>query len=145
MMQTFYSRPATVDYCGSLDEGITFSMHCLVLCNELAGMLRKMWEGIRVNETMIATELTLQEGPRGNYLAQPHTAGHCRTEVWDAKYLGANLPVTSSGKPDNDLITRIGLDLEHILATHRPAPICPDILQKIRLVQQEFKLSYKPN
>ena len=35
MMQTFFSRPATLDYLGSLDEGITFSLHALCLCDEL--------------------------------------------------------------------------------------------------------------
>ena len=29
MMQAFFSRPVTLDYLGSLDEGISFSMHAL--------------------------------------------------------------------------------------------------------------------
>jgi len=65
MSAAFYSRPATIDYCGSLDEGITYSKHALAFCDELIGMLRKMWEGVAVNDEMLAMELTREAGPLG--------------------------------------------------------------------------------
>ncbi len=131
MMQTFYSRPATCDYLGSLDEGITFSLHALLLGNELAGLLRKMWQGLAVDEDSMAMELTFQEGPRGNYLAQEHTVRHCRTEGWDAQYLGAKLPVSSGSRPDLDLFERLDEDLQRILQNHTPVALDPEITKQI--------------
>ena len=74
MMQVFFTRPAVCPYVGSLDEGITFSLHGLLMGDDLAGQLRSMWRGIEVTDEMLALELTRAEGPRGNYLANEHTA-----------------------------------------------------------------------
>ncbi len=143
MMQTYYSRPATCDYVGSLDEGITYSLHAMLFCDELAGMLRKMWRGIEVNDETLAMELTLQEGPRGNYLANQHTVDHCRTERWNPRYFGPNMPLTISGKPDIDLFGRIDEELKTIVRTHKPEPLEAAILASIKALQSDFKATYK--
>lgn len=145
MMQTFYSRPATVDYMGSIDEGITYSLHALLYVHELAGLLRNMWKGIEVNDDTMAIDLTKQEGPRGNYLAQEHTARHCRTEVWNAKYLGANLPVSSGALADVDLFDRIDEDLRQILDTHQPEPLNEAVAAKIADIQRSFRETWTQN
>jgi len=142
MMQTFYSRPATCDYVGSLDQGITYSLHAMLFCDELAGMLRKMWKGIDVNDETLAVDLTLQEGPRGNYLANQHTVDHCRAEIWNARYFGPNMPVTISGKPDIDLFGRIDEELKTIIRNHRPEPLAQNILDKMNSLQKNFEAAY---
>ncbi|MBT4889669.1 MAG: hypothetical protein HON65_08965 [Rhodospirillales bacterium] len=144
MMQTFYSRPATCDYVGSLDEGITYSLHSMLFCDELAGKLRKMWKGATIDDDTLAMDLTVQEGPRGNYLANQHTVDHCRTEVWDAKYFGANMPLSANVKPDLDLFDRIEENLNKIKKTHHPEPLASDILTKMNALQADFEANYKP-
>ncbi|MBQ75208.1 MAG: hypothetical protein CMQ20_09335 [Gammaproteobacteria bacterium] len=144
MMQTYYSRPATCDYLGSVDEGITFSLHSLLFCDELAGMLRKMWKGVDISDETLAMDLTLQEGPRGNYLANQHTVDHCRTENWDARYFYPNMPLTSSGKPDVELIDRIDTELKTIIETHQPESMTADIQLRIRTIQKNFEDTYQP-
>jgi trimethylamine---corrinoid protein Co-methyltransferase len=143
MVQTFYSRPATCDYMGSIDEGITYSLHALLYVHELAGLLRNMWKGIEVNDDTLAMDLSRQEGPRGNYFAQPHTAQHCRTEVWNARYLGAKLPVSSGALDDVELYDRIDKDLREILATHHPEPLNIDAASKITAIQQSFRQTWQ--
>jgi trimethylamine--corrinoid protein Co-methyltransferase len=142
MMQTFYSRPATCDYVGELDQGITYSLHSMLFCDELAGMLRKMWKGIDVTDETLAMDLTLQEGPRGNYLANRHTADHCRTESWNSRYFGPNMPVTISGKPDIDLFGRIDEELITIIRNHRPEPLAQDVLDKMNSIQKNFEATH---
>lgn len=144
MMQTFYSRPATCDYIGSLDEGITYSLHSMLFCDELAGMLRKMWKGMEVSEDTLAMDMTLQEGPRGNYLSHQHTVDHCRTENWNARYFYPSMPLTSSGKPDVELFDRIDEELKSIIQNHQPEPLASDILEKIQALQSNFEATYKP-
>ncbi|MDE2306452.1 MAG: trimethylamine methyltransferase family protein [Gammaproteobacteria bacterium] len=124
MMQAFYSRPATLDYLGSLDEGITFSMHALCLCDDLAGLLRGLWHGIRVDDESIALDLMRSVGARGNYLAQTHTAAHCRDPNWSSRYFGPHLPLSTGTLPDVDLVERIGVDLDRLLGTHE-SPALP--------------------
>jgi trimethylamine:corrinoid methyltransferase-like protein len=142
MMQAFYSRPAICPYLGSLDEGISFSLHCLLLTDELAGMLRRLWQGIEVSDEMLAREMTRQQGPRGNYLAHEHTAKHCRRETWNARYLGARYPTSSGGLPDEDLYERVDRELQEILQNHRPDPLPEAIQDEMRSIREDFKKTY---
>ncbi|MBT4519838.1 MAG: hypothetical protein HOC23_07515, partial [Halieaceae bacterium] len=142
MMQVFYSRPAVCPYVGSLDEGITFSLHALLLADDLAGQLRSMWRGIEINDEMMALDLTRTEGPRGNYLANEHTANYCRRESWDSRYFGANYPISSGNLADEDLIERIDRELQEILRTYQPVALAPEILQQMRSIADRFRLDY---
>ncbi len=144
MMQTFYSRPATCDYLGSLDEGITYSLHALLLCDDLAGLLRNMWRGFETDDEGLALELAKQVGPFGNYLAEPHTVEHCRRQVWNARYFGPNIPLSGDNQPDRDLLERIDRDLRRILKEHQPPTLPGDVAGKISAIQQRFAESSRP-
>ena len=143
MMQTFYSRPATCDYLGSLDEGITYSLHALLFCDDLAGLLRHMWKGFAVDEDNLALELARKVGPLGNYLAELHTAEHTRSQAWISRYFGAKIPLSEDGQPDRDLFERIENDLRQILKKHRPNALDDDVLQEIRAIQERFAMSVR--
>jgi trimethylamine---corrinoid protein Co-methyltransferase len=125
-----------------MDNGITFSLHALCLCDELAGLLRTMWQGIRVDADTLALELAHAVGPRGNYLAQVHTARHCRDQLWPARYLGMHIPLSTSLKPDRDLVERIDTDLRRILAEHRPVPLSPVVAAALDDIQTRFEREY---
>jgi len=138
MMQTFYSRPATCDYLGSLDEGITYSLHALLLCEDLAGLLRHMWKGIAVDVDSLALDLARKVGPLGNYLAEEHTAKHARSQAWGSRYFGAKIPLSEDGQPDRELLERIDDNLRQILKEHRPKALDDDVLQEMRAIQERF-------
>ncbi len=144
MMQTYYSRPATCDYVGSMDEGITYSLHSMVFCDELASMLRKMWKGIVTDENALAMDLTTEEGPRGNYLVNQHTVDNCCKEYWIGNYLGPTMPLSTTILPDLDLVERIDQDLKKIIKNHKPEPLDPEILKKIAALQKNFEETYLP-
>lgn len=141
MMQAFFSRPCICPYVGSLDEGITFSLHGLLFGDDLAGQLRSMWRGIEVNDQMLALDLTRAEGPRGNYLANRHTAKYCRRESWDSRFFGAHYPTASGVLADEDLIERIDRELQDILLHHHPEPLAQETIQKMRLIADKFRSS----
>ena len=142
MMQAFYSRPATLDYLGSLDEGMTFSLQALCFCDELAGLLRTLWQGVRIDADTLALGLAGEVGPRGNYLAQTHTAAHCRDQIWPARYLGPHVPLSTGDKPDLDLLERIDKHLAGIVAEHRPAELAPAIREAVQNAQSRLSLPH---
>ena len=115
-----HTRPATCDYLGSIDQGITYSPQSLLLCNDIAAMLRAMWQGTEVNDDTLALDLTREIGLFGTVLGHPHTARHCRTGLWDSPYFGANEPLATTDKPDEDLFARIDRDLRVRLAAPGP-------------------------
>jgi len=141
MMQVFYSRPATIDYLGSLDQGLTYSLHALLLCEDLAGLLRTLWQGVRIDAEMLALDLAIEVGPRGNYLAQQHTVNHCREQLWESRYFGPNLPLSNNERPDKDLAARIDADLRQRLSSHRPAPLDRDLEEELRVIRARFAAS----
>ncbi|SHJ08614.1 Trimethylamine:corrinoid methyltransferase [Shimia gijangensis] len=138
-MNIFYHRPATVDYLGSLDQGLTFSEVALLFSDDQAGMLRKMWEGVSVTDEQIGTDLIDSLGPKGQYLAEQHTVDNCRTQVWNSRYLGPNIPLSNGGLPDQDLFERIALDLAE--RRKAPPPAAPDeaVMQVAKDVLARFR------
>jgi trimethylamine:corrinoid methyltransferase-like protein len=144
MMQVFYSRPGICPYLGSVDEGITFSLHCLLYGDELAGMLRSMWRGIEIDDEMLALEPTRAVAPLGDYLAHEHTAKYCRREAWNARYFGANYPTASGGLPDEDLIERIDKELRQILENHRPPALPEEVQREMDSIREQFRQRDRP-
>jgi trimethylamine--corrinoid protein Co-methyltransferase len=142
LMQTFYSRPATLDYLGSLDQGLTYSLHALLLCDDLAGLLRTLWQGVRIDAEMLALDLAKEVGPRGNYLAHRHTVSHCREQLWASRYFGASMPLSTDLRPDKDLHERIDADLRRLIMQHAPAPLPADLEARLRGIRERFAASY---
>ncbi len=138
-MEAFYMQPGTMDYLGILDDGITFSMHSLLLCDDLAGMRRCMWKGIPIDDDHLALDVTRSVGLRGNYLGVRHTAKHCRDNYWNSRYFGAAFPLSSSAIPDKELTERIDDDLREILANHQPAPMPDPIRERIYAILEKFE------
>jgi trimethylamine:corrinoid methyltransferase-like protein len=141
LMEAFYLQPGTLDYLGILSDGITFSMHSLLLCDDLAGMLRCLWKGIPIDDDHLALDVTRSVGLRGNYLGQWHTAKHCRDNYWNSRYFGAAFPLSSSAIPDKDLIERIDDDLREILANHRPEPMPDPIRERIYTILGKYEVA----
>jgi len=144
LMQTFYSRPATCDYLGSIDEGITYSPHSLLLCNDLAGLLRCLWRGVAVDEGSLALSQAKAVGPRGNYLALDHTASHCREQLWQTRYFGPHLPTRMSALADRDLYARIDEDLRRILDTHSVPDLPASVLEEMDAIRARFAAGHAP-
>lgn len=142
MLQCFFSRPATLDYLGSLDQGLTFSLHALLLCHDLAGLLRTMWQGVQIADSTLALDLARSVGPRGNYLAQQHTVDHCREHLWSSRYFGPNMPLGGGGGAESDLKARIERDLRGMLDDHHPQPLGAGITAQLTALRERFAASY---
>ena len=54
----------------------------LILDNEFAGALKRMFWGFEINEDTLAVDLINQIGPGGNYLDHEHTFSHYHHELW---------------------------------------------------------------
>ncbi len=141
MMQTFYSRPATCDYLGSLDGGISYSLHALLLCDDLAGMLRHLWKGFETDDENLALDLARKVGPLGDYLAERHTAKHCRLQVWKTRYFGSKIPLNNDNQADRDLLERIDDDLRALLSEYQPQAPAAALLIELRRIQAQFATS----
>ncbi len=117
MMQAFFSRPATLDFLGSLDSGNAFSLHALCLCDQLAGLLRSMWQGIPADSESVALDVASAVGPGTHDLVTPSGG-------------------SSELIADKDLLQRLDEDLRHILATHQVARPDSALLAQLDQIQR---------
>lgn len=141
LQEAFFLQGGTLDYLGIIDDGMTYSLHALLLCNDLAGMLRCMWKGFPVDDEHLAFDVTRSVGLKGNYLGEKHTASHCRDNYWKTRYFGAKTPLSSNRVPKHDLVERIDKDLREILANHQPKPMPEAIREQVRAVHAKFETS----
>ena len=138
MTQQFFTRPATCDYLGSIDQGITFSLHALLLCHDLAGMLRQLWQGAAFDREGLAYHVMADVGPFGHFLGHTHTAAHCREANWTSAYFGARAPLSTNDVPAQSLVARIDADLRERL---RAEP-CPPLAADLRAALSEIHHRY---
>lgn len=134
MGQFFHVRPATCDYLGSVDQGITYSPQSLMLCNDIAGMLRAMWLGSAVDDDTLALDLSREIGLFGTVLGHSHSARHCRTSLWNSPFFGSNEPLSTTDKPYEDLTARVDAALRARLTLPGPNPLPGALLAQLRAI-----------
>lgn len=67
---------------GMLDSGNSISYEQFVIDNEIIGMIRRVLEGITVNEDTLALDVLQGVGPGGNFIAEDHTVEHMLDEFF---------------------------------------------------------------
>jgi trimethylamine--corrinoid protein Co-methyltransferase len=67
---------------GILSSYLAFSFEKFVLDDEMCGMVRRFHEGILVEQDTLAYDVAESVGVGGNFLAEDHTVGRCRSEFW---------------------------------------------------------------
>jgi trimethylamine---corrinoid protein Co-methyltransferase len=138
MMHAFYSGAGYTYYLGTIEALKTFSFHALFYCHELAGMIRRMEKGFEVNEDTLALDVTRKVGLKCNYLAEKHTARHCRTELRQPRYYKCLSMEQWQNEGQKDLFDRIDKDLKNTIADHQPEPLPKEVRQKINTVLHKY-------
>lgn len=70
------------DIAGLMEADLTVSYDKLVVDNEILGMCQRVLRGIEVNDDTLATDLMIEKGPAGDYVADEHTVEHMRGEFF---------------------------------------------------------------
>jgi trimethylamine--corrinoid protein Co-methyltransferase len=95
---TVLGKADIISGAGQMEGAATISLLQLMIDNDIIGILRKMVEGVRVDEEYLAADIIHRVGPGGNFLDQEHTARHCREFYMPATfYRGTKQAWKSSG------------------------------------------------
>ncbi len=120
------------DAAGLIEFALTASYEQYVIDNEIIGMVERALRGIEVNEDTLALEVIDKVGPGGNFLAEPHTVAHMRSEFFFPKFSDRSRRekwLAEGGKDARQRAREIAIN---ILASHKPIPIPSDIEAKIK-------------
>ncbi len=116
---------------GMLELGVTFSHTQLVLDAEITKMVRRVVQGIDVNDETLAVEQIKDVGPGGNFLTQQHTIDYmheeqARAEIFDRK-------MRENWEKGGSKIAREHAEekAKEILNTHEPEPLGDAVQNKL--------------
>ena len=119
------------DAAGLMEFAMVASYEKYIIDNEIIGMVLRVLRGIEVTPETIAADLIKRVGPAGNFLREPHTIKHMRSEFF--------FPQLSDREPREDWLANGGLDTRQranafarqILAEHQPEPLQSAIDQEL--------------
>ncbi|GFP32023.1 trimethylamine---corrinoid protein Co-methyltransferase [Candidatus Hakubella thermalkaliphila] len=116
---------------GFMESAMTGSQELLVLSDEIIGMVRRIVQGIRVDEETLALDIIHKVGPGGNFLGEDHTLRHFRKEAWYPRLLDRRMYLDWVGGGSLTLAQRVNKKTREVLESHQPVPLPQDVLEGI--------------
>ena len=123
---------------GYLDFGLTGSLEMVVIMDEVIDQIRRMQQGIPVNEETLAVQV-IEEGARqGEFLSHPHTLTHLRSTQWRPQLMNrmGHDQWDLSGR--KDLLLRAREVLKKIMDTHQARSVSKDQVVQIQACMDRF-------
>lgn len=127
---------------GMIDLGMTLDYGQLVVDNEIAKMVRKVVEGIVVNDETLAVDVIRKVGAGGHFLMEEHTLKHMRSVQSQTKLFDRSTRETWTAGGAKDLATRANEQARYILANHKPEPLVPAVTKQLRQIIEEAELEW---
>jgi trimethylamine--corrinoid protein Co-methyltransferase len=124
---------------GYLDFGLTGSLEMLVIMDEIIDQLRRMQQGIPVNDETLAVQVIQEGAKQGEFLSHPHTLTHLRTTQWRPQLINRMGHDQWDQAGRKDLLTKAHEQLNQILDSHQPQPIDPVAAEEIQACLDRFK------
>lgn len=122
---------------GMLDSGLIFSYAQLIIDNDIFKMVRKVLQGIVVDDEHLALEVIKAVGPGGDHLMQEHTMKYMRT-LPSAPHLierGNYERWLKSGS--KDFAQRAAERATELLISHKPLPLEEAVVSALRSIVEE--------
>jgi trimethylamine--corrinoid protein Co-methyltransferase len=122
---------------GMLDSGLIFSYAQLVIDNDIFKMIRKVMQGMHIDDENLAVDIIKSVGPGGDFLMQDHTMKYMRTlpSAPNLIYRGNRENwLTFGGK---GLAERAAERAAEILANHKPLPLEDDAKSALRAIVEK--------
>lgn len=122
---------------GMLDSGLIFSYTQLVIDNDVFKMIRKVMQGMRVDDENLAVDIIKSVGAGGDFLMQNQTMQYMRTLPSMPKLIerrDREQWLSSGGKDFAQRATETAAD---IMANHQPMPLGDDAKASLRAIVEE--------
>ena len=119
---------------GYLDFGLTGSLEMVVIMDEVIDEIRRMQQGIPVDEEQLAVEVIAQGGAQGQFLTHPHTLKHLRRTQWRPNLISRCGFDAWTAEGRTSILDRAHDRLNRILQSHRPVPMDEKTAQAMRAI-----------
>lgn len=122
---------------GMLEMGITLSFGQLVADNEFAAMIRRVLQGIPVNDETLAVDVIKQVGARGHFLTEEHTLTHMKDSQSQPKLIDRRMREFWQSLGGRDLTARCDEEARRILLSHQPEPLPDSVADELKRIVEE--------
>ena len=121
---------------GMLELGVTFSFGQLMIDAEIARMVKRVVQGVEVNDATLGVDVIKAVGPGNDFLIQKHTMDFMRSEQSRAKVFDRRMRNNWELKGSKDTSTNAAEMAREILKTHKPVELEASVKNEIRRIVQ---------
>jgi trimethylamine--corrinoid protein Co-methyltransferase len=125
------------DIAGLMEADLTVSYEKLAIDNEILGMCQRVLRGIEVNDDTLALELMLRKGPGEDYLVEPHTVEHMRSEFFVPRL--ANRDKRETMQPGSGALPRARAFVKEVRERARESRLAAGVRQRLLKVFPEIR------
>ena len=122
---------------GMLDSGLIFSYAQLAIDNDIFKMIRKVMQGMRVDDENLAVDIIKSVGPGGDFLMQDHTMKYMRTLPSVPNLIDRGNRENWLASGEKGLAEKAAEKAAEILANHKPVPLSDEAKSALRAVVEE--------
>jgi len=123
---------------GYLNFGLTGSLEMMVIGDEIISMIRRMKQGIVVNEETLALDVIREVGHDGHHLVHPHTLKHLRSTQWRPKLISRKGYEQWEQDGSLSLLERARKKLQSILGTYQSPALAEEKQHTIQNIVERF-------
>ena len=117
---------------GMLELGVTFSWAQLLIDNEIASMVKRVIQGIKVDDDTMATDLIKKVGAGKDFLAQKHTRVYMGSEQSKVKLIDRRMRGNWTRRGAKDLGEAAAEQARELLKNYKPAPLPDSVLNTLK-------------
>lgn len=122
---------------GMLDSGLIFSYTQLVIDNDIFKMVRKVMQGMHVDDENLAVDIIKSVGPGGNFLMQKHTMKYMRTLPSVPNLIERGNRERWLSRGGKDFGERAAQRAAELLTNHKPLPLSVEDRSALRAIVEE--------
>lgn len=120
--------------CGYLAGSDYGSMEMAVICDEIAGWIFRVLDGVHVNDESLALEVIRDIGSTGSYLKHKHTFTHLKKEVFVPTLFDRYNEQMWAQKGRKDVRQVAKERVKRILTDHKPEPLSDSVRENLRAI-----------
>lgn len=127
---------------GMIDMGMTMSYEQILIDADIVKKIKRISQGVVVDEESLALDVIEAVGPAGNYLAQRHTLKHMKKELSVGGLMDRRMRQAWESDGAKDMAKRANETALEILNNHVPEPLALETSAKIReiIIEAESEL-----
>lgn len=119
--------------CSYMEYGATSSLELMVMDDEIIGMVKRILEGVKVDDEHLALDVINEIGPGGHYLAHDHTMAHFR-EFWAPTLINRFRYDGWKAEGSKSMAQRVKEKTQEIINNHQPEAKPEHVLKGIQAI-----------